>query len=146
MSRLYEFDVTIEKDWKVNKRSKDYKRLKELFPECDYIFTKKDCDAIMNTLDDDNYNVLRFFKKNFDEGFCEYNPKNMILEKPLRKEVYKLVHKLTNGEWEVYIHILETHCPYGSCWGASGEIKEDAIHWFIDLHDDEEGEEMEEEE
>lgn len=125
MSSVFElnFDPSLS-NWKVNKKSKEYKRLKGLFPDCDFIFNIEEHSSLMN--DDDEYpSVLQFLAKGINQkGY-------FIFLEPLDDEVYELVNKLTKGEWYIEIYIIKTYDGEGTTWNASGKITNIGIDWNI---------------
>ena len=131
MSSVFEFNFS-GSNYKVDKKSKEYKRLKELFPDCDFIFNLKKSPILMN--DGNEYpSVLQFLAKGINEPVGQF-----IFEKPLNVEVYQLINKLTDGKWNIEIYIIKTYDSEGSTWNASGKITDEGIYWDISQNEDEE--------
>jgi len=104
-------------NWKVDKRKKDYKILKEIFPDCDYIFNLRKAESLYN--DRDEYkSVLQFISKGINEPLGTF-----IYEEPLDDEAYELVYKLTGGEWGIEFTAYKTYDSYGYTIYGVGEIK-----------------------
>jgi len=133
MSSSFEFNCSGD-NWKVDKKSKEYKRLKELFPDCDIILSLDKRPVFEN--DGEKYpSVLQFLAKDINKPVGEF-----IFEEPLDDEVYKLVDKLTNKKWCIDIYIIKTYDSEGSTWTATGKITTKGIDWDISQNEDEEQE------
>jgi len=133
MSSSFEFNCSGD-NWKVDKKSKEYKRLKELFPDCDIILSLDKRPVFEN--DGGKYpSVLQFLAKDINKPVGEF-----IFEEPLDDEVYKLVDKLTNKKWWIDIYIIKTYDSEGSTWTATGKITTKGIDWDIIQNEDEEQE------
>jgi TPR repeat protein len=137
MSSAFEFNFS-GSNYKVDKNSKEYRRLKELFPDCDFIFNLKISPTLMND-GNEYHSVLQFLAKGINEPVGQF-----IFEKPLDAEVYKLINKLTDGKWNIEIYIIKTYDSEGSTWNASGRITDKGIDWDINQNEDEEEDDGEE--
>lgn len=130
MSSVFEFNFS-GSNYKVDKKSKEYRKLKELFPDCDFIFNLKKSPTLMN--DGKKYpSVLRFLAKGINEPVGQF-----VFEEPLDAAVYKLVNKLTDGKWNTELYIIKSYDSEGSTWTASGKITAKGIDWDISYNEDE---------
>lgn len=133
MSTAFQLDMGSRENWKVNKKSKDYKRLKKIFPECDMIFNLKDIYCPSNS--DEKYApFFSFIAKNF--------PYDIFNQEPLDEEVYELVEKLTKRSkppygWYLEFNLIKTYSGTGDSWNCFGDVTDEGIEWVVNPNEDE---------
>lgn len=132
MSNKYEFFLN-GSNYKVDKRLKEYKRLKKLFPDCDVIFNLE--ERVPLVTDGTEYpSVIQFIVKDMDkelfmDGLVIRDMDGLIFNEQLDVEVYKLVNKLTDGKWGTCIHII---CDDGEfTMSGEGKITDKSINWDV---------------